>query len=200
MIHKIKHFISYKNLKNKDYLFLIEKNLSDEVVVFDTETTGLNPKKDEILSIGAVIIKNNKILLHKKFERFLKPTSNINVDSIKIHGIRNMDLINGMEPLEAIDEFLHFIGSRTLVGYYLDFDIAMINRYVKPHLGIKLINEKIEISSIYKRKKLKANPEAIVDLKFDTIMKDLQLPIFGKHNALSDAIMTALAYIKMKNE
>ena len=40
-------------------------------VVFDTETTGLNPKKDEILSIGAVLIKGNKILMRKTFNIFL---------------------------------------------------------------------------------------------------------------------------------
>lgn len=197
MIHKIKHFLNYKNLKDKNYLFLIEKNLSDEIVFFDTETTGLNPKKDEILSIGAVIVKENKILLHKKFERFLKPSNKINRDSIKIHGIRNIDLQKAHEPNSAIDDFLHFIGSRTLAGYYIDFDVAMINRYIKPRLGIKLINKKIEISRIYKNKKLKENPTDLVDLQFDTLLKELNIPSFGKHDALNDAIMSALIYIKL---
>ena len=54
-----------KKLKDETYAFLFDEACVDEVVVFDTETTGLNPKKDEILSIGAVIVKGNKILTSK---------------------------------------------------------------------------------------------------------------------------------------
>ena len=56
-----------KNLKDERYRFLFEEAPLDEVVVFDTETTGLNPKKDEILSIGAVKLKGNKILMSETF-------------------------------------------------------------------------------------------------------------------------------------
>ncbi len=129
-----------KNLKDERYRFLFEEAPLDEVVVFDTETTGLNPKKDEILSIGAVKLKGNKILMSEKFELFVKPTREINEQSIKIHQIRNIDLQNGCEAREAITKFLRFIGSRPLVGYYLEFDIKMINKYLKPYLGITLPN------------------------------------------------------------
>ncbi len=186
-----------KRLKNPEFEFLFDDYDGDEVVVYDTETTGLNPKKDEILSIGAVIVKNNKILTSQKFEIFVKPSREIDEESIKIHYIRNIDLQNGCEPNEAVEKFLHFIKNRPLVGYYLEFDVAMINRYLKPHLGIKLPNDQIEVSKIYHTKKSRINPQAIIDLKFDSMMKDLDLPIFGKHDAISDAIMTAMMYIKL---
>ncbi len=54
------------------------------LVALDTETTGLNPKKDEILTIGAVKIRDSKILLSKTFEASIKPKKEINSDSIKI--------------------------------------------------------------------------------------------------------------------
>ncbi len=188
-----------KKLKDASFSFLFDDRPSDEIVVFDTETTGLNPKKDEILSIGAVKVKNNKILTSQKFELFVKPTRYINEESIKIHHIRNIDLQNGSESEEAIEKFLHFIGNRTLVGYYLEFDVKMINRYLTPNLGIKLPNEQIEVSRIYHKKKRRSIPDGRIDLRFDSIMKDLDLPIFGKHDALSDAIMTAMMYIKLQN-
>jgi len=47
-------------------------------------------------------------------------------------------------------------------------------------------------------KKLKLIPDGIIDLRFDSIMKDLGLPIFGKHDAINDAIMTAMMYVKLK--
>lgn len=191
--------LNRKKLKNEAFAFLFETPPSDEVVVFDTETTGLNPKKDEILSIGAVIVKENKILTSQKFELFVKPTRDINEESIKIHQIRNIDLQNGLESKEAILQFLQFIGSRPLVGYYIEFDTKMVNKYVKTLLGISLPNEQIEVSGIYHDKKIKLIPDGTIDLRFDVMMKDLGLPIFGKHDALNDAVMTAMMYIKLHN-
>lgn len=188
-----------KKLKDDKFSFLFDEKQNDEIVVYDTETTGLNPKKDEILSIGAVKIKGNRILTSKKFEIFVKPSRDIDEESIKIHHIRNIDLQNGSNPQEAIEKFLHFIGNRTLVGYYLEFDIKMINKYLIPYLGIKLPNRQIEVSQIYHKKKRRSIPDGRIDLRFDSIMKDLDLPIFGKHDALSDAIMTAMMYIKLQN-
>jgi len=188
-----------QNLKDEQYRFLFEEAPVDEVVVFDTETTGLSPKKDEILSIGAVKIKGNKILMSEKFELFIKPSREINEKSIKIHQIRNVDLEHGIAPHEAIVQFLHFIGSRPLVGYYLEFDIKMMNTYVKPWLGINLPNPQIEVSGLYHDKKIKFIPDGVIDLRFDVMMKDLGLPIFGKHDALNDAVMTAMMYIKLQN-
>jgi len=191
--------LNRKKLKDEQYAFLFDAPPSDEVVVFDTETTGLNPKKDEILSIGAVIVKENKILTSQKFELFVKPTRDINEESIKIHQIRNIDLQNGLESHDAIMQFLHFIGSRPLVGYYIEFDAKMVNKYVKTLLGISLPNEQIEVSGIYHDKKMKLIPDGTIDLRFDVMMKDLGLPIFGKHDALNDAVMTAMMYLKLQN-
>ena len=188
-----------KNLSDERYRFLFEEAPKDEVVAFDTETTGLNPKKDEILSIGAVKLKGDKILMSEKFELFVKPSCEVNEQSIKIHQIRNIDLQNGCEPREAIERFLHFIGSRPLVGYYLEFDVKMINKYLKPYLGITLPNPQIEVSGLYHDKKIKFIPDGVIDLRFDVMMKELGLPIFGKHDALNDAVMTAMMYIKLQN-
>ena len=189
-----------KKLKDEHFSFLFDEiTPEDEYIVYDTETTGLDPKKDQILSIGAVKIKGNKILMEEKFDLYLKPEGEVGAESIKIHGIRNIDLQHGLPPKIAITQFLEFIGSRPLVGYYLEFDIAMINKYIKPWLGIKLPNQQIEVSGIYHDKKIKAIPDGIIDLRFDSIMRELNLPIFGKHDAINDAIMTALMYITLKN-
>jgi len=196
MISLLKKF-QKKKLKNKNFSFLYEEYTGDEVVVIDTETTGLDTKKDEIISIGAVIVKNNKILLSKKFHIYVKTTKKISNDSIKIHKITLTTLKNAVETKEAIYEFLNFIQNRPIVGYYLEFDIAMINKLTKKYLGIKLPNRQIEVSSLYYDKKIGIIPQKNVDLRFDSIMKDLNLPIFKKHNALNDAIMTALIYIKL---
>ena len=186
-----------KRLKDENYKFLFDECNSDEYVVFDTETTGLNPKKDEILSIGAVKIKDNKILTSQTFEMFIQNSCNISSESKKIHGIREVDLLNAKTTMEVIPEFLKFIGSRPLVGYYLEFDIAMINKYVKPWLGIKIPNKQIEVSEIYYNQKIEFIPQGNIDLRFDTILQDCNIPDMGAHNAVNDAIMTAMIFLKL---
>lgn len=188
-----------RNLRDAQYTWLFDSYEGDEVVVFDTETTGLDTKKDVILSIGAVKIKGNKILTSQSFEIFLIPSKEISPESIKIHHIRPCDLEQAMEPLEGVRKFLEFIGNRPLVGYYLEFDMAMINRLIKPWLGITLPNKQIEVSGIYFDKKIALIPQGNIDLRFDTILHELNIPRMGQHNALNDAIMTAMVYIKLQH-
>ncbi|HQS67675.1 MAG TPA: 3'-5' exonuclease [Sulfuricurvum sp.] len=188
-----------RGLLDAQYEWLFDPYDGDEVVVFDTETTGLDTKKDAVLSIGAVRIKNDRILTSQSFEVFLKPSRQISVESIKIHHIRPCDLQQALEPLEGVKKFLEFIGNRPLVGYYLEFDMAMINRLIKPWLGIALPNKQIEVSGLYFDKKIALIPQGNVDLRFDTILRNLNIPMMGQHNALNDAIMTAMVYLKLKH-
>ncbi|NKQ40572.1 MAG: 3'-5' exonuclease [Sulfurovum sp.] len=186
-------------LKSKEYIKLFEPYFGDELVVLDTETTGLNPKKDEIISIGAVIIRDDKIRISNSFECFLKPSGNINHESIKIHHIRECDLVNAVEPEEAIKQLLDFIGNRPIVGYYISFDHKIISRYTKKIIGSRLPNPTVELSSMYYKRYRKSSSYEFVDLKFDTIMNGLGLPFLGKHDALNDAIMSAMIYLKLKS-
>ncbi|MCX6074405.1 MAG: 3'-5' exonuclease [Campylobacterales bacterium] len=187
-----------RGLRDENYRWLFEPYHGDEVVVFDTETTGLNTKKDAVLSIGAVKVKGDRILTSQSFEVFLKPSKEISVESIKIHHIRPCDLEDALQPLEGVKKFLEFIGNRPLVGYYLEFDVAMINRLIKPWIGVNLPNKQIEISGLYFDKKIALIPQGNIDLRFDTILTALNIPRMGQHNALNDAIMTAMVYIKLQ--
>ncbi len=188
-----------KRLKNKKYDFLFDEPLPNEFISLDCETTGLNPKKDEILSIGAVLIRDNKILMRKTFNVFLKPSKNINAESIKIHHIRKVDLENALNPEDAIYQLLDFIGSRPIVGYYIKFDVTIISKYTKKYIGIKLPNDTIEVSTMYYRTRKRTSDYEFIDLKFDTILKNLNIPALGKHDALNDAIMTAMMFLKLKD-
>ncbi len=197
MFNSLMQKLNRKGLKDTRYEWLFDRYSGDEVVVFDTETTGLDTKKDAILSIGAVKIKKNKILTSQSFEVFIKPSKEISQESIKIHHMRPCDLQNALEPLDGVRKFLEFIQNRPLIGYYLEFDIAMINRLIKPWLGVTLPNKQVEVSGLYFDKKIALIPQGNIDLRFDTILKDLNIPKMGQHNALNDAIMTAMVYTKL---
>lgn len=199
MFESLKRKYLRGKLKDKRFDFLFDEPRFDEYVAFDCETTGLNPKKDEVISIGAVKIRGNRVLTSEKFEVIVRPKNQINKESIKVHHIRNCDVENGISSKEALERFLDFIGNRPLVGYYLEFDVAMINKYMQEFLGTKLPNPQIEVSALYFDKKNDVFGSKNVDLRFETIMKDLNLPLFGQHSAYYDALMTALIFVKLKN-
>lgn len=200
MFERIRNAVNRRGLKDEAYAHLFEPYAGDEYVVFDCETTGLDTKKDEIISIGAVKVRGSRILTSGTFERFIRPRGDIKHESIPIHRIRSCDLEDACEPEAAVADFLEFIGNRPLVGYYLAFDVAMVNRHVKPMLGITLPNKKIEVSGLYFDRKISVIPQGNIDLRFDTILHDLGLPDMGQHNAVNDAIMTAMIFIKLKQE
>ena len=200
MYRIVKNYLNKRNLKDEKYLYLFDNPIDDEYICFDCETTGLNPQIDDIISIGAVLIKNNTIVSSKKFVKFVKPKTKLQAEAIKVHHIRECDLENAEEIDDVIVEFLEFIGNRKLVGYFLEFDMTMINKYLKPKLGITLPNDAIEVSAIYHDFKIEAIPQSHIDLRFDAILRELQIASLGKHDAYNDAIMTAMIFLKLKNQ
>lgn len=199
MFGSIKNYFNKRNLRDQNYAYLFDSYHGDEYVCFDCETTGLDVQNAEILSIGAIKIKGNRLLYSDRLELIVKPTKKISEDSIKIHHLREIDVKNGLEINDAIKGLIEYIGNRPLVGYYLEFDVAMVNKALKEWLGITLPNAQHEVSAIYYDKKVEPIPQGHIDLRFDTIMEDLKLPSLGKHSAINDAMMTALMFVKLQN-
>jgi len=182
--------------------YLYDPPPPNEWVSVDCETTGLNPRKDHIIAIGAVRIQGNRVKTSEALQLLVKPSRAISVDAMKVHGLRERDVAQGLDIDEAMRRLLAFIGPRPLVGYYLEFDVALINRAIFPMLGVRLPQPQIEISSMYydwKQRGLSPYQHgASIDLRLATMMKDLALPTRPAHDALNDAIMAALAFLKLR--
>lgn len=187
-----------KQLTEADYHFLFAPPQRAGVVSLDCETTGLDANKDEIISIGAVRIIDNQILTSERLQLKLKPSQRIQAEAIKVHQLRNCDVEDGLEPIEAMKQLLAFIGSSPILGYYLEFDMALINRVVQPWLGIKLPNQQLELSAIYYNQKIGLIPQKRLDLRLSSICTALNVPNLGAHDAYTDALTVAIAYVKLK--
>lgn len=199
MFENFKRGRKISKLTDKRFEFIYDTDVTEnEYIVLDTETTGLNPKKDEILSIGAVRVRDDKIITSESFEIFIKPVQDISHESITVHHIRPSDIENGTSINQALEELLFFVGNLPIVGYYISFDINILNTYLKRFIGSTLHNEAIELSSMYYKRYRKKSAHEFVDLKFDTIMDRLDLPKLGQHDALNDAIMSAMMFIKLQ--
>ena len=187
-------------LKEPAFRFLFEPGPPDEAVSIDCETTGLDVRRDDIVTIAAIRIRGWRILTSERFEATFRPKARLKPDAIKIHRLREADVARARAIDGAIPDLLRFIGGRPLVGYYLDFDVTMLNKHVRRFLGVELPNQRIETSALYyERKYGDAPPGARVDLSFASLLADLDLPMLDQHDAYSDALMTAMAYVALRD-
>lgn len=192
------------HLGDPAFRFMFDPPPADEWVALDCETTGLNVRSDEIIAIGAVRIVGQRIMTSERLELLVRPERGVSPESVRIHRLRESDVAHGLPIEEAMKRLLHFIGSRPLVGYFLAFDVAMLNRAIWPLLGQGLPQTRIEVSSLYYDYKFRQLPayqqqdNADIDLRFATLMRELDLPLREAHDALNDAVMAALAFIKLR--
>ena len=191
------------HLGDPRFRFMWDAPPPDEWVALDCETTGLDTRRDEIVAIAAVRIRGNRILCSERLELLVRPDRRaVSADSVRVHRLRERDVAEGMASDEAMHQLLRFIGSRPLVGYYLEFDVAMIDRVLFPLLGMGLPQPKVEVSALYYDHKNRQRPAhergGDIDLRFAMLMSDLGLPQRPAHDALNDAVMAALAFLKLK--
>ena len=191
-------------LRAPEFTFMFAPPPPNEWVALDCETTGLNVRSDEIIAIGAVRIAGQRVLTSERLELLVRPRGGVSPDSVRVHRLRARDVADGLPVQDAVKRLMHFVGSRPLVGYYLEFDVAMLNRVVRPLLGVGLPQPCIEVSALYHDYKFRQLPPSHqqgnvdIDLRFATLMADLSLPTREAHDALNDAVMAALAFIKLQ--
>ncbi len=190
------------HLADAHFSFMYDAPPAGEWVTLDCETTGLDVRKDKIVSIGAVRIVGNRLLTGQRLALLVRPDKAMTGDNMRLHRLRESDVAKGLAPEQAMRRLLDFIGSRPLVGYFLEFDVAMLNREIWPMLGVRLPQRKVEVSAMYydyKNRQLPAHQRGgDIDLRFATMMTDLGLPQRDAHDAINDAVMAGLAFVKLR--
>lgn len=180
------------------YLTYFEENQSKEkrYVVFDCETTGLDYKSDRILSIGAVAIQHNEIIVNDYLEVFLQQDV-FKAETVLIHGILREGKEEKIVEAEAVIRFLEFVKDATLVGHHVDFDIEMINQSLaRLDLG-KLKNQSMDTDIMYQ--KLKYLPYE-QHTSLDELCTIYKIKKSDRHTASGDAFITALLFLKLKRK
>lgn len=157
-------------------------------VVVDVETSGLNMRKDRLISIGAVSVTGGIIDPLDTFQVVLRQDEVSSHENILIHGIGGSAQSDGVEPAEALLRFLDFIGKAPLVAYHAEFDQAMIERAAREYLGIGLELRWIDLAWVL--------PELFRERISSQVQLDDWLNQFGignfmRHNAVADAYATA---------
>lgn len=199
MLDRIKRAWWRRRLKDPAYAFLGEAYAGDELVSIDFETTGLDVHTDQLLSVGAIKVQGDTILTSQRLDFLIRPRQPVSERTILVHHIRPVDLATAVPIDEAIPRVLEFIGPRPLIGYYLEFDLGMLNKHVRPLIGAAMPNPRIEVSTLYYDwRAAQVPPGGNIDLRFETIRQRLDLPRRAAHDAFNDALLTAMMYLRLK--
>ena len=165
-------------------------------VVVDTELTGLDERKDSIVSIGAVKMVGGRIEMGSSFYRLVHPERKLTAESIVIHGITPSDVEMKPDIAATLAEFLEYCGDSILVGHCLCIDLSFINREMKRLYGINLQNPAIDTFSLYQWMKGRLSGHRLFsaplrDFRLYEMAECFGVPVHEAHNALMDAYITA---------
>lgn len=197
MLKALRRAADRRRQAHGDYGWLFSPYTGDEMVAIDCETTGLDTRYAELVSLAAVRIRGDRVLTSDSLDLRLARPASLSGDSIRIHGLRGIDLADGTGIEDALAQFLDFVGNRPLVGWRLDFDLAMLNRHLRPLFGFDLPNAGIDVAQTYRRQLRRSHPERDVRPRFEQVAERLGVPVMGRHTALGDAVTTALMHLRL---
>ncbi len=196
----------FKWLKNKNYPnfwkeyqnhFKIKKKqdlASTRFVIFDTETTGLNIKKDRILSIGAISVIGNTMHTNDNLELYLNQEA-FNFETVKIHGILKEGKIVKTEEKKALVQFLKYIKDAILVAHHASFDVRIVNQSLKRFGLPRLKNKVLDTGLLFKKTNLCFDKNKLYSL--DELCDIFTIKKHDRHTASGDAFITGIVFLKI---
>jgi len=190
--------LARSNLTALDHIDVNKEARSFGYVIVDLETTGLNLKYDQVLSIGAFRVVDSRIRLGDMFNRLVNPGRYLNPESIKVHEIVP-DMLSEASPLSVVlDDFLSFLGTDILVAHYAAFDLHFLNTSMRNKYEFPLQNLVLDTIPLCRNIAFPPHhyPYGIdlnsVPSSLDEIAKHFGIDIFQRHTAIGDALATAM--------
>jgi DNA polymerase-3 subunit epsilon len=123
--------------------------MSVRYVVLDTETTGLDPRRDRIITIGAVAVEDEEIRLEDSFEAMLK--IDYNRGSVTVHGVTRDEASDGMDERDAIEQFLAYLRDGVIVGHHIGHDVEALNCACERNFGTRMANRWLDTNDLCER-------------------------------------------------
>ena len=167
-------------------------------VVLDTETTGLDPKRDRLITIGAVAVQSGEIRLDDCFEVLLK--LDYNRSSVTVHGITRDEALAGMEEPQALALFLNYLRDGVIVGHHIGHDVAALNCACERHFNLRLRNRSLDTMDLALHLKdagaFSHRPMAD-GFSLDALCETFAIVPHDRHTAGGDALLTAHIFLRL---
>lgn len=196
--HKQVVFPSIMQRSNQGQLFETKPSynaliMNNDIVVFDIETTGLDPENDEITELGAVKIEHGEVT--EKFSSFVKPNVRIPKEVENLTGISNEMVEFAPKVEDVIEDFYNWAKGCILSGHNIaGFDMKFV-RKAGLKVGLKFDNQIVDTLIVARQSALR-----VPNYKLGTLVKALGLVLVDAHRAFNDAYATAQVLMALNRE
>jgi DNA polymerase III subunit epsilon len=167
-------------------------------VVLDSETTGLNPRVDRLVTIGAVAVRAGEILLDDSFDALLRVEEN--TTAVTVHGVTRDESQAGMEEAEALERFLDYLGDGVIVGHHIGHDVATFDAgYERLEQG-RLLNRSLDtmdLTLFLEQDGAFAGRPPIRAFTLDALCEMFGVIPHDRHTASGDAFITAQVFQRL---
>ena len=168
-----------------------------ELVCLDIETTSLDAKTADMLSIGWVLIRNGMVDLSTA-ETYIVRTQNGVGESASVHGLTDSMVSKGQARTIVLDKVIEALTGRCLVVHHARLDKDLLDRLCNEHYGEKLLVPVVDTLAIeHRRRTRRHHVNEHQSLRLADLRKAYNLPWYSAHNCLTDAIATAELLIAM---
>jgi DNA polymerase-3 subunit epsilon len=167
-------------------------------VVLDSETTGLNPATDRIVTIGAVGVLGGDIVLEDQFSALLKVEHN--TEAVMVHGITADQSRRGIDEPQALERFLDYLRDGVIVGHHIGHDIATFDAAYGRHWGVQLRNRSLDTMDLtlhLEREGAFAGRPPIRRFTLDALCQLFAVIPHDRHTASGDAFITAQVFQRL---
>jgi len=167
-------------------------------VVLDTETTGLNPQTDRIVTIGAVAVQNGEIVLDDAYSALLELERN--TEAVTVHGVTRDESRGGLAEAEALAGFLDYLRDGVIVGHHIGHDVATFDAGYGRHWNMSLANRNLDTMDLtlhLERDGAFAGRPPIRRFTLDSLCAMFDIIPHDRHTAAGDAFITAQVFLRL---
>jgi DNA polymerase-3 subunit epsilon len=167
-------------------------------VALDTETTGLDPRRDRLVTIGAVAVVGGEIRIEDSFEALLKVEHN--TSAVTVHGVTRDDSRQGFDEPEALSSLVPYLRDGVIVGHHVSHDIATLDVALGRHFGSFLSNRSLDTMDLalnLEQDGAFGSAEPFRAFSLDALCTRFDIVPHDRHTAAGDAFLTALVFQRL---
>jgi DNA polymerase III subunit epsilon len=168
-------------------------------IVLDSETTGLNPRVDRLITIGAVAVQNSEIFVEDSFDALIKIDRN--TEAVTVHGVTRDQSLRGVDEEVAIEHFLDYLRDGVIVGHHIGHDISTIDAALERYWGMTLANRSLDTMDLtlhLERDGAFAGRPPIRQFTLDGLCAMFGVIPHDRHTASGDAFITAQIFLRLE--
>jgi DNA polymerase-3 subunit epsilon len=165
-------------------------------VVVDLETTGLDPRRDGVISFAAVPVEGGRILVGETVSGLVRPAAPPPPPSIEVHGLRAQDLAAAAPPPEALEPLVRAMRDRILVAHVAEVERAFLRPY-RGALTRRLPRPTVDTALLWRLLNIERGEGDPGSRSLADLAASLGLPVHRPHEAEGDALTTAQAFLAL---